>query len=291
MKQTTRLLFLLFIGIYVGASAQQNAKDTVPRKDTTQLGKLAEKVVKDTVTRKESAADSALENKLDMQYYGFRQFGHETALFIETPGRWTESDWLRVGVVLAGTAAFMPFDQRITNLAIGNQRYLFSIPVVAGRVYGEWYTIGTLTAAFAGYGILAHNNKAKRIAIELLQAGAYSELFTEVIKVGAGRYRPYNNFGPFVYHPFNFRFNNAFESLPSGHSTSAFALSTVMFRNANTTFWKIMAFIPAGFTLFARIYELQHWASDEFLGSSVGFATGMWVVNLHEGKKHRIHVK
>jgi len=291
MKYTFPLLFLIVVLFSTSTVAQEIAKDTVPDKDTTKLGKLVQVIVKDTVTRKESAHDSAVENKLDMKYYGIKQFSHETALFIETPGRWTKADWLRVGVVLAGTAAFMPFDQRITNMAVGNQHYLYSVSVVGGRLYGEWYTIGTLTAAFAGYGILAHNNKAKRIAIELLQAGAYSELFTEVLKIGVGRYRPFNNLGPFVFHPFNIKFNNAFESMPSGHSTSAFALSTVMFRNAHSTFWKIMVFVPAGFTLFARIYEIQHWSSDEFMGSAVGFATGMWVVNLHEGKKHRIHVK
>jgi membrane-associated phospholipid phosphatase len=291
MKHIIKLLLALFIAASANSFGQGVVKDTVPKKDTTKLEKLIKAVVADTVTRKETAADSAEERKLEMKYYGFRQFGHETVLFIEGPARWHPADWVRVGLVLAGTAAFMPFDQRITNLALGKQRYLYSIPVVAGRVYGEWYSIGSLTAIFGGYGILAHNNKAKRIAIELLQAGAYSELFTEALKIGVGRSRPFNDLGPFVFHPGNFKFNNAFESMPSGHATSAFALSTVMFRNANTTFWKIMSFVPACFTLFARVYEVQHWASDEFMGSCVGFATGMWVVNLHEKKRHRIHVK
>jgi membrane-associated phospholipid phosphatase len=291
MKYIFGLLLLLFVGISTNISAQVTAKDSATKKDSTKLDKLVQVVVKDTVTRKESAEDSLLERKLDMKYYGIPQFAHETVLFVETPARWGKADWLRIGLVMVGTAAFMTVDQRITNLAIGNQHYLNSVPVVFGKQYGEWYTIGSLTAIFGGYGILAHNNKAKRIAIELLQAGAYSELFTEALKVGVGRYRPYNDVGPFEFHPFNIKFNNAFESMPSGHATSAFALSTVMFRHANTTFWKIMAFVPAGFTLFARIYELQHWSSDEFIGSCVGFSTGMWVVNLHEGKKHRIHVK
>jgi membrane-associated phospholipid phosphatase len=291
MKYTIVLLFLLFVGISSNLSAQVNPKDTTSEKDSTKLKKLVAVIIKDTVTRKESAEDSVLERKLDMRYYGLPQFAHETVLFVETPFRFSKADWLRTGLVLVGTGIFMTVDQRITNLAVGNQHYLYSVPVVGGRLYGEWYTIGSLTAIFGGYGILAHNNKAKRMAIELLQAGAYSELFTEVLKVGIGRYRPFNDVGPFVFHPFNIKFNNAFESMPSGHCTSAFALSTVMYRHANTTFWKVMSFVPAAFTVFARLYEIQHWSSDEFFGSSVGFATGMWVVNLHEGKKHRIHVK
>ncbi len=78
--------------------------------------------------------------------------------------------------------------------------------------------------------------------------------------------------------------------MPSGHATSAMALSTVMSRHANSTALKILAYVPAGFTLFSRIYQNQHWLSDEIVGAAIGYATGNWVVDLHEGKRHRINV-
>jgi membrane-associated phospholipid phosphatase len=287
MKHIIRLLSLLLIG----ASTTIYAQDTIPKKDTTKVGKIVQLIIKDTVPRKETKKDTILEKKLEKHFYGFSQFAHETYLFIAAPTRWHKADWLRVGVALAGTAAFMPFDQRITNMALGNDHhYYYSVAVVGGRVYGEWYTIGSMTALFAGIGIITHNDPIKKIGIELFQAGVYSELFTEVLKVCVGRARPYENDGPFNYRPFSTKLDNDFESMPSGHATAAFALSTVMSRHANSTFLKILAYVPAGFTLFARIYQVQHWASDEFLGAAVGFATGNWVVTLHEGRRHKINI-
>jgi membrane-associated phospholipid phosphatase len=285
MKHITKLLFLLSIGISTGTFAQ----DTIQKKDTTKVDKIVQLIIKDTTKRKETKKDSILEKKLQKSFYGIPQFAQETYLFVATPTRWHEADWLRVGVTLAAVAAIMPFDQTINKAMQGNQHYYYSVPVVAGRVYGEWYSIGAVTAVFGGFGILAHDTAAKKIAIELLQAGAYSELFTEVLKIGVGRTRPYENVGAFKFHPFNL--NNNTESMPSGHSTSAFALSTVMFRHAHSTFLKILAFVPAGLTVFSRLYQDFHWSSDCFLGAAAGFSTGMWVVNLHERKRHKINVQ
>jgi membrane-associated phospholipid phosphatase len=294
MKKNILLLFLIFIGISTTISSQEIAKDTVPKKDTTKLAKLVEAAIKDTVPRKETKKDTIIEKKLEKHFYGIRQFTHETYLFIATPTRWHPADWLRVGGVIAVTAAIIPFDQSLNTTFKGKPRTFYTqnfnntVPDIAGRVYGEWYSIGIVTAAFAGYGILAHDTAAKKIAIELFQAGVYSELFTEVLKIGIGRDRPYLGKGSFTFHPFSL--NNDYESMPSGHATSAFALSTVMFRHAHSTFWKIMSFVPAGFTVYSRLHQDFHWSSDLFFGAATGFATGMWVVTLHERKLHKINV-
>jgi len=144
MKQIPKLLFLLFLGISTGTFAQ----DTIPKKDTTKLGKLVQIIVKDTVPRKETKKDSIVEKKLEKSFYGVPQFAHETYLFVAAPTRWHEADWLRVGLTLAIVATIMPFDQTLNKLTQGNQHYYYSVPIVAGRVYGEWYTIGTITAVF-----------------------------------------------------------------------------------------------------------------------------------------------
>jgi membrane-associated phospholipid phosphatase len=296
MKYIIRAFIFLFIGISYGINAQNNSQDTVPKKDSAlkkELGKIIKSVGDYVAPEKDADEDSVcysdrciFDQRLATGVYGFRQFTHETVLFIESPTRWHKKDFIRLSAVIVGIAAILPFDQKIANMTQGNQHDYYSVAVVGGRVYGEWYSIGTVTAIFAGYGILAHDNSAKKIAIELFQAGVYSEFITELLKIGIGRYRPYEDVGPFEFHPFNI--NNNTESAPSGHSTSAFALSTVMSRHAHSTVLKILAYVPACFTLFARIYQDDHWGSDVFFGSAVGLATGSWVVKLHEGKRHKI---
>ena len=78
--------------------------------------------------------------------------------------------------------------------------------------------------------------------------------------------------------------------MPNGSAALAFAISTITFRHANSTLIKILAYVPAAFNLFSGIYKNTHWASDEFMGAAIGFSTGMWVVTLHEGKRHKINI-
>ena len=235
------------------------------------------------------APETKAEKAQEKKPYSLSQFGHESYLALKQPTLWKRSDWLKLGIVTAGVLAVMPFDQAMMNATQGEQRYYYSVGVVGGRVYGEWYTIGSVFGAFGLYGIVAKDTAAKKVAIELLQAGIYSELVTMMLKMVIGRARPISGENSFSYKPFTL-LNDNFHSLPSGHATSSMALSTVMSRHAHSTALKILAYVPAGFTLFSRIYQNKHWMSDELLGAAIGYFVGNWVVDLHEGKRHRINV-
>jgi membrane-associated phospholipid phosphatase len=298
MKTKITLLFLVLFGITTRVYSQITPSADTAKKDTTigqKLGKALKTVGNYVLPAQEPDEDMVcysdrcvFEEKMARGNYSVGQFVHESFLFLGAPLRWHKKDFLTAGVILGGTLAIMPLDEPLNKLSQGNQHYYYSAPVVGGRIYGEWYSIGGVTALFAGYGIIAHNNTAKKMSIELLQAGLYAEAITEVLKVCTGRARPLENVGAFTFHPFNI--HNVYESMPSGHACSAFALSTVMFRHAHTTFWKVMSFVPAAFTVFSRFYQDFHWPSDLFFGAATGFTTGMWVVNLHEGRRHKINI-
>ena len=240
--------------------------------------------------KKETTPETIGEKKQERRLYSLSQFGHETFLFVKQPTKWKGNDWIRVGAVTASTILVMTtLDRTIVNSTQGQQRYFNSVPIVGGRVYGEWYSIGGVAGAFGLYGILARDTAAKKISIELLQAGVYSELVTTVLKIVVGRARPYvtenaNTFRPFIV------YNDDYYSMPSGHSTSAMALSTVMSRHAHSTVFKILAYVPVGLTMFSRIYQDKHWLSDVVPAAAIGYFVGNWVVDLHEGKRHRINV-
>ena len=120
-----------------------------------------------------------------------------------------------------------------------------------------------LSALFAIYGFAAKDDAAKRVSLELFQSGLYAEATTVLLKVVFGRARPIETENSFTYHPFTL-FDDHFHSFPSGHTTSAMAMSTVMSRHANSTALKILAYLPVALTMFSRIYQDQHWISDEF---------------------------
>jgi len=239
--------------------------------------------------RKETQPETKGEKEQETKPYSLSQLGHETFLFIKQPTLWKGKDWLRVGLIAAATVAMMPLDQPLINSTQGNQRYNNSVFIVGGRMYGEWYAIGGVASVFGVYGLIAKDDRAKKISIELVQAGIYAELITHLLKNTIGRARPYTNEGAFSYHPFSF-FDIDYNSMPSGHTTSAMALSTVMSRHANKMVFKVLAYAPAAFTMFSRMYQNQHFLSDEILACGIGYFVGNWVVDLHEGKRHRINV-
>jgi membrane-associated phospholipid phosphatase len=271
-----KILIYIFIitAFQTSCFAQVSKRDTIPG----------------TKGKVDVAPETVKEKKQAKKLYSISQFVKETVLFVKQPFRWKGNDWLNVGIIAGGTALLTLADQPLRHATQGNQRYYYSVPIVGGRVYGEWYSIGGVSGIFGLYGIIAHDTAAKKIAIELFQAAAYAELVTEPLKFIVGRARPTENKGNGYFHPF-IGLSNRFNSFPSGHSTSAFALSTIMSRHAHSTFLKILAYVPAGFTLFSRIYQDQHWVSDELVGAGIGYFVGNWVVDLHEEKRHRINVK
>ncbi len=217
--------------------------------------------------------------------YNFSQFIHETGTFATQPGRWRGNDWLKLGLITAGSVMIMQIDEPVRNAVIrGGQKYYHSVPIEAGRVWGEWYTPPIIAGAFGLHGWLAHSTSSKKVTFELVQAVTYAEAITQSLKLAFGRARPFENQGAFSYHPFQLSLVG-FHSLPGGHNTEGWAVSTVLSRNAHSRALKILAYVPAVFTFVSRIYQDQHWTSDNFLGAAIGVVVGSWVVNLHEKKE------
>ena len=261
---------------------------------TFQSSIIAQVAKHDTISGTKGKLDVAPETRKERQQekklYSISQFGRESVLFVKQPLRWKGKDWLAVGGLAAGTALLTLADQPLRDATQGDQKYYYSVPVVAGRVYGELYSIIGVAGSFGAYGMIVHDTAAKKIAIELFQAGLYSLVVTGILKTVVGRARPYMNEGSGSFHPFSI-LNEDYNSFPSGHSTTAFALSTVLSRHAHSTALKIIAYTPAALTLFSRIYQDKHWVSDELLGAAIGYFVGNWVVDLHESKRHKINVE
>ena len=222
--------------------------------------------------------------------YNFSQLINETGTFVTQPGRWRGHDWLKLGLITAGSVMIMQIDQPVRDAVIrGGQKYYHSVPIEAGRVWGEWYTPPIIAGAFGLHGWLAHSASSKKVGFELVQAVTYAETITQLTKFFFGRSRPYENEGAFSYHPFNIK-GVGFQSLPGGHNTEGWAVSTVLSRNAHSRALKILAYVPSLFTFVSRVYQDKHWTSDDFLGAAIGVVVGSWVVNLHEEKESALTI-
>jgi membrane-associated phospholipid phosphatase len=223
--------------------------------------------------------------------YNFSQFGNETWSFIKQPTKWDGTDWLKLGLTGAGTFLIMEtVDQPIRTAVLKDQRYYKSVPIEFGRIWGELYTPIVLFGGFALHSWLADDIGTRKIAYEIGQASIYAGVTNYLLKVAFGRARPYTDEGSKSFHPFSSLFNVDYQSMPGGHNTAAFVISTVLSRNAKPVWLKGLAYVPALLTFVSRVYQDQHWTSDDFLGAAFGYFIATWVVDLHEQEENRIQM-
>lgn len=146
---------------------------------------------------------------------------------------------------------------------------------------GGNYGLG-LAALFAGYGYLFKDEKAIHTTRLLGQALITSTVWTRLAKLGTGRKRPsdfYNQSGKTWNGPFaqfeekaeNLQPSN-FDSFPSGHTATAFAIATVLATEYSYHLLvPILAYTLASTVGVTRMIEHQHWSSDVLVGGAIGY--------------------
>lgn len=221
--------------------------------------------------------------------YTFPQFWNETGEFIKQPGNWEGSDWLKLGLIGATSIlAIATIDQPIRDAVLRDQKYYKSVPIEFGRMWGEIYSPIVFFSGFAAYSLITNDMQTRKIAFEIGQASLYAAGLSFVLKLAIGRSRPYLNEGAHSFSPFSSILNQDNKSIPSGHSTIAFIISTVLSRNIKSPVWKVLIYIPAVLTMISRVYQDQHWVSDTFAGAALGYLVATWVVDQHENNSSSI---
>jgi membrane-associated phospholipid phosphatase len=240
--------------------------------------------LRDTVDRNPALRDSEKQNK-----YNFSQFGRETVDFLIKPTKWDGTDWLRLGVISGATFLSMQADQPIRDAVLKDRRYYYSVPIEGARMYGELYSPVVFFVGFATHSLITNDISTRKIAYEIGQASLYTGAITLMLKTAIGRSRPYMDEGRSMYRPFS-SFLDKYHALPGGHTATAFVISTVLSRNVEPTWLKVLMYLPAVITPISRVYQDQHWTSDNVLGGALGYFVATWVVDQHEQKESRVHV-
>ena len=141
-----------------------------------------------------------------------------------------------------------------------------------GQQYA-WYFAGT---AIVG-GLALHEPGVRDTGRDALEALVLSGLITNVLKPVLGRERPYQANGETVFRAFD----QHFQSYPSGHATTAFALASVVAMRADGWIIPTLAYGTAFTIALDRINDTKHFASDIFTGAAIGVVTGRFIVNRH----------
>lgn len=114
---------------------------------------------------------------------------------------------------------------------------------------------------------LLPDEKARRDAQKALVVGGLSSLSLKII---IGQKRPP---GPIEYRPFTF--NSRYHAMPSGHTTTAFALAATISRHYPE--YRHLSYFLAAMVGVSRLYEDKHWASNVVAGAGLGYVSAKLV--------------
>ncbi len=172
----------------------------------------------------------------------------------------------------------------------GSMLFAFSLDEDVQRARGTAYspfldryiepfgTYATLAGSmgFYGYSLLFKDEKAAKTSIALGKALVYSYAATNLLKLGFGRTRPFNQNqqnGSFWWQ-YDQSFGNQF-AFPSGHTTYICAASTVLIYAYPEQDWIKYSTIGLSVAVgFERVYNGRHHLSDVVAGAILGYTIG-----------------
>ena len=158
---------------------------------------------------------------------------------------------------------------------------------VAAQVNPAWHqtstnianacTYGTAAAAGGIYltGLFTHDEHAQRTGVLSAEAAIDSFLLYGSMKLIFNRQRPYMGTGEGKF--FYGNFSNG--SFPSGHSTFAWTLASVVAHEYPQWPVQLAMYGMATAVSTTRVTGGQHFPSDVFFGSTMGFLVGRYVAN------------
>ena len=162
-----------------------------------------------------------------------------------------------------------------------------------GKYYnkpGTYYFTAGLVTTIYGSGKIFNDPKLQQTASLMTRSIIITGLFTTALKVVIGRERPYVNGDANEFKPFNFSFDPDYMSMPSGHTSSIFAMMTVIAKQYDSWYVKIPAYSFAASVAMQRINDDKHWSSDILIGGTIGYIIGSLVVKRYQYKSGYIGI-
>jgi membrane-associated phospholipid phosphatase len=209
---------------------------------------------------------------------------------LAAPVHWDTEQWLAAAATGAATGALVAWgDEGIRRAASENPNGFPYMVAHKLAILGRWYgkndinpviAMGVVAGGMWIAGEARDDPALVRTAAIAVESWAFTGILTGVIKMVAGRSRPFTGDGAhrwsFVgFHPRERR------SFPSGHAASAFSLASTVSRRHDDWWVQVPAYTLATGAALARVDTDMHWASDVLFGAVLGAAVSAFLVERH----------
>ena len=174
--------------------------------------------------------------------------------------------------VITSTLIIHQFDSEIKNIFQKNKNDFSNKTSNYFQMIGNGKYCFPAMGALYGLGLITRNRKVQYTGLQAFKALVLSAGVTGSIKYLAQRERPFQTDNT---NNFHFIWNSLlYNSLPSGHTSDAFAMASVIGYNVKNKYWQIPIYAIATGVGLSRIHDNKHWASDVVLGAAIGYCVG-----------------
>ncbi len=184
-------------------------------------------------------------------------------------------------VRLADATWLIPLAGVTAGLFVTDQQYSASLSTNPSTIshYKTVSNVGiaSLAGATAGMYLMSfptHNEHWRETGFLAGEAAIDSLIPVEIMKYSLGRERPYQGTGSGA-------FFQGGTSFPSEHAAAAWAIAGVIAHEYPGTLPKLISYSLASAVSFARVRSLQHFPSDVFVGSILGYLVAQSVYSRH----------
>jgi len=214
---------------------------------------------------------------------GIRRLANESVNMVSTPFQVENGNILMTLGIIGATSLTYVFDRDIQQKLQLNKSTGMTKATDAGTMAGDPFIHLGLAALIYGGAIAADSPKWKETGEMMGEALILADASTFVIKEAVGRGRPNTTSSKGDFNPFGFK--RDFDSFPSMHTSSSFALASVLADTSETIAMKTVYYSAASFVAFSRLYQNKHWASDVIFGAALGELCGRVVTSYHASGK------
>lgn len=203
-----------------------------------------------------------------------------SAQYIHNVGEINQTQLLTVAALLGFSGALFSVDKPMQSLALRNHSSFNNDLFHITELYGATSTGLIISGSVYCTGLFLGDSDIGSTGRMMFESLLWSGIATSALKSLLGRSRPYTDEGNLKFR--GLQFKDDYLSLPSGHTTVAFAISSVLSERIHNTAVSVGLYSLASLTALARVYHNVHWISDTFLGAAIGTVAGIAIVDFNE---------
>ena len=211
-------------------------------------------------------------------------FGRDFTDVYTAPKNWDGGDIIKLCAVTGAGVLLYAFDQDIKDWVQKQRAPAADDFFKVMSSFGNGFYLGGALIGLYAVGEFANENGLRRTSLLSLESWLTSSVFVIGVKVITGRARPRTGESSHSFHPFSQQ--TVYNSFPSGHSCTAWAVATTIADETDNPLVDGLAYSVATLVALSRVHNNDHWASDVFIGSAVGYFIAKKICALNRNRRN-----